>query len=95
MLFRSLPPEQQAVAGKSLQDGLDLSNMPDFVSQIVRFAYGDATGRIFLVAAVVAVVTLVSVIFIPNRPLRTTIDLATPDAEQKFEEEREEKNLTR
>ena len=50
----TLPPEQQAVAGKSLQDGLDLSNMPDFVSQIVRFAYGDATGRIFLVAAVVA-----------------------------------------
>ncbi len=88
----TLPPEQQAVAGKSLQDGLDLSNMPDFVSQIVRFAYGDATGRIFLVAAVVAVVTLVSVIFIPNRPLRTTIDMATPDAEQKFEEEREEKN---
>ncbi|MDJ0112242.1 MFS transporter, partial [Rhodococcus erythropolis] len=38
----TLPPEQQAVAGKSLQDGLDLSNMPDFVSQIVRFAYGDA-----------------------------------------------------
>jgi len=91
----TLPPEQQAVAGKSLQDGLDLSNMPDFVSQIVRFAYGDATGRIFLVAAVVAVVTLVSVIFIPNRPLRTTIDMATPDAEQKYEEEREEKNLTR
>jgi MFS family permease len=88
----TLPPEQQAVAGKSLQDGLDLSNMPDFVSQIVRFAYGDATGRIFLVAAVVAVVTLVSVIFIPNRPLRTTIDIATPDAEQKYEEEREEKN---
>ncbi|GAB6921531.1 MDR family MFS transporter [Rhodococcus sp. C3V] len=88
----TLPPEQQAVAGKSLQDGLDLSNMPDFVSQIVRFAYGDATGRIFLVAAVVAVVTLVSVVFIPNRPLRTTIDMATPDAEQKFEEEREEKN---
>ena len=48
-----------------------------------------------LVAAVVAVVTLVSVIFIPNRPLRTTIDIATPDAEQKYEEEREEKNLTR
>ncbi|MGC0363761.1 EmrB/QacA subfamily drug resistance transporter [Rhodococcus sp. 27YEA15] len=85
----ALPPEQQAVAAKSLGGGLDLANMPDFVAQIVRFAYGDATGRIFLVAAVVALVTLVAVILIPNRPLRTTIDMVTPDAEQKAELEKE------
>jgi hypothetical protein len=78
----ALPPEQQMVAGKSLQDGLDLNNMPDFVGQIVRFAYGDATGRIFLVAAVVAIVTLVAVSFIPNRALRTTIDIVVPEADE-------------
>ncbi|MCJ0902635.1 MDR family MFS transporter [Rhodococcus sp. ARC_M6] len=76
----ALPPEQQAVAGKSLMDGLDLGKMPDFVAQIVRFAYGDATGRIFLVAGFVAIVTLIAVIFIPNRPLRTTIDIVEPEA---------------
>ncbi|WP_092808396.1 MDR family MFS transporter [Rhodococcus globerulus] len=78
----ALPPEQQMVAGKSMQDGLDLNNMPDFVGQIVRFAYGDATGRIFLVAAVVAIVTLVAVSFIPNRALRTTIDIVVPEADE-------------
>ena len=42
---------------------------------VIRTAYGDATGRIFLIAGFVAIVTLIAVAFIPNRPLRKTIDL--------------------
>lgn len=38
-------------------------------------AYGDATGTLFLVAAGFALVTLVAVVLIPNRELRTTIDI--------------------
>lgn len=92
--IKALPPEQQAQAAQTIGSGnLDLATMPDYIANVVRFAYGDATGRLFLVASVVAIVTLVSVILIPNRPLRTTIDMATPDAEQKFEEEREEENV--
>ncbi|NLE79496.1 MAG: MFS transporter, partial [Rhodococcus sp.] len=68
---------------KSGGGSLDLDALPGPVAEVVRFSYGDATGRIFFVAALAAVVTLVAVILIPNRPLRTTIDIETPPAEQK------------
>ena len=47
---------------------------------VIRAAYGDATGRIFLIAAGVAVITLIAVAFLPNKQLRTTIDLK-PEAD--------------
>ncbi|MFD4368297.1 MDR family MFS transporter [Rhodococcus sp. NPDC058521] len=56
---------------------LDLKSLPGPVAEVIRFSYGDATGRIFLAAAIAAVVTLVAVILIPNRPLRKTIDIET------------------
>jgi len=39
----------------------------------VRTAYADATGRIFLIAGLIAVVTVVAVALIPVTELRTTI----------------------
>ncbi|WP_068273989.1 MDR family MFS transporter [Aldersonia kunmingensis] len=54
---------------------LDMNAMPGPVQEIVRAAYGDATGRIFLIAAVASVITLIAVAFLPNRPLRQTIDI--------------------
>lgn len=54
---------------------LDLDALPGPVAEVVRFSYGDATGSIFFVAGLAALVTLVAVILIPNRPLRTTIDM--------------------
>ncbi|ELB87000.1 major facilitator superfamily multidrug transporter [Rhodococcus wratislaviensis IFP 2016] len=56
---------------------LDLTSMPAPVQGVIRAAYGDATGRIFLIAAAVAVITLIAVILLPNRPLRRTIDLSS------------------
>ncbi|MGA9870440.1 MAG: MDR family MFS transporter [Rhodococcus sp. (in: high G+C Gram-positive bacteria)] len=60
---------------------LDLASLPPAVATVIRTAYGDATGRIFLVAGFVAIVTLIAVVFIPNRPLRKTIDFAQAPAE--------------
>ncbi|WP_394855285.1 MDR family MFS transporter [Rhodococcus cerastii] len=60
---------------------LDLTALPAPVLEVVRTAYGDATGRIFMIAGFVAIVTLIAVIFIPNRPLRQTIDIATAPAQ--------------
>ncbi|MEE2032426.1 MDR family MFS transporter [Rhodococcus chondri] len=54
---------------------LDLAALPAPVAEVVQTAYGDGTGMLFLVAAGFAVVTLVAVVFIPNRTLRTTIDI--------------------
>jgi predicted MFS family arabinose efflux permease len=48
-----------------------LNELPAFVADIVRGAYGDATARIFLVAGALAVVTLLAVVFIKEVPLRT------------------------
>ncbi|WP_084351737.1 MDR family MFS transporter [Millisia brevis] len=55
---------------------LNLDTLPEPVRELVRAAYGDATGRVFLIAAFVSVITIVAVSLIPNRPLRTTIDMS-------------------
>ncbi|WP_175399958.1 MDR family MFS transporter [Tsukamurella pseudospumae] len=52
---------------------------------ITNAAFGDATGRIFLVSMFCAIVTLIAVAFLPNKPLRTTIDMepnATANGDQ-------------
>jgi MFS family permease len=71
------------VAGGSSGGSLDIDALPAPVEAIVRAAYGDATGRIFLIAAAAAVVALIAVALLPNRPLRQTIDLdSTPQADE-------------
>ena len=57
-------------AGGSLHD---VNNLPAPVAEIVRSAYGDATGTIFAVAAGVAVVSLAAALLIREVPQRTTI----------------------
>ncbi|GAB3129041.1 MDR family MFS transporter [Tsukamurella serpentis] len=66
-------------AGGSSSAQLDLSALPGPIQEIIRASYGDATGRIFLVAAGCAVVTLIATALLPNKPLRTTIDMV-PEA---------------
>ena len=70
-----------AQAGQALQSGsgtsvLDVGALPPQLATIVRHAYGDATGRIFLIAAAAAVVSLLSVLFIREVPLRRTVAMA-------------------
>jgi EmrB/QacA subfamily drug resistance transporter len=59
---------------------LDVKSLPPQVAEIVRSAYGDATGTIFGVAAVVAVLSLVAALLIKEVPLRTTVKKASDDA---------------
>ncbi len=70
-----------AQAGQALQSGsgtsvLDVGALPPQLATIVRHAYGDATGRIFLIAAAAALVSLLSVLFIREVPLRRTVAMA-------------------
>ncbi|WP_231703052.1 MDR family MFS transporter [Tsukamurella asaccharolytica] len=53
---------------------------PLFV-EITNAAFGDATGRIFLVATACAIITLIAVALLPNKPLRTTLDLGSDAAD--------------
>ncbi|OZM71533.1 EmrB/QacA family drug resistance transporter [Amycolatopsis antarctica] len=54
---------------------LDVGALPGPVQEIVRAAYGDATGTIFTVGAVISLATLVAVLLMREVPLRTTLDL--------------------
>jgi EmrB/QacA subfamily drug resistance transporter len=49
----------------------DFSDAPPAVRELIRISYGDATGRIFLVSAVVAAVAVVAVVLIREVALRT------------------------
>ncbi|MFG1906396.1 MFS transporter [Kribbella sp. NPDC048928] len=64
-------------AGAATQGGsgsvLDVNSLPGPVQEIVRHAYGDATGRIFVIAAGAAVVSLIAVLCIREVPLRRTV----------------------
>lgn len=52
---------------------LNLKGMPAPVVNIVESAYGDATGFIFMIAAAVSAVSLVTALMIKEAPLRTTV----------------------
>jgi len=74
----ALGPKDAAAAAQTGSAGsLDVKHMPDALAAIVRGAYGDATGHIFLIAAVAAVVAFVAVIFVKEVPLRTTVSMTT------------------
>jgi MFS family permease len=61
------------VSGGGDAGSLDLGNLPPAVASIVRTAYADATGRIFLIAGLIAILTFVAVALMPVTELRTTI----------------------
>ena len=63
------------VQGDGAGASLDLVDLPEPVREIMRAAYGDATAQIFLISAIIAVVALVAVLFIKEKPLRRTVDI--------------------
>ena len=67
--------ELGVTTGSSGGSNLNLHALPAPIVTVVRAAYGDATGRIFLIAAGAAVVALLATAVLPNRPLRNTIDI--------------------
>ncbi|WP_271215248.1 MDR family MFS transporter [Streptosporangium carneum] len=63
---------------------LNIQALPEPIKEIVRAAYGDATGHIFLVSAAVAVVGVVAALFLKPVRLRDSVDLpATSEADER------------
>ncbi|HEY0535491.1 MAG TPA: MDR family MFS transporter [Actinoplanes sp.] len=54
---------------------LNLTGVPEPIVHIIRAAYGDATGHIFLISAVIAVVGVLAAVFLRPVMLRTSLDL--------------------
>jgi MFS family permease len=65
-------------AGSGDTSSLNLAELPPAMQNIVRAAYGDATGHIFLISAGIAVIGVVAALLFKQITLRTTIDLAKP-----------------
>lgn len=59
----------------------NLNELPDAIAGIVRAAYGDGTAMIFMIAFVLAIITLVSVLAIREIPLRTETGMERERAE--------------
>ncbi|WP_229406103.1 MDR family MFS transporter [Micromonospora sp. NBRC 110038] len=66
------------VSGSSGGGSLNLDVLPAPVREIVRAAYGDATGHIFLISAAIAVVGVVAALLLRPVTLRTSLDLPDP-----------------
>ncbi|WP_442860427.1 MDR family MFS transporter [Arthrobacter sp. zg-Y769] len=54
---------------------LDLAGLPAQVQEFFRIAYAEGTADIFKIAAAVAVIALVAVLFIKEKALRRTLDI--------------------
>ncbi|MCU1605414.1 MAG: EmrB/QacA family drug resistance transporter [Modestobacter sp.] len=72
-----------AAAGSPTSGGggsssLNLGALPPAVQGIVRAAYGDATGHIFLISAAIAVIGILAAVLLKPVTLRSSLDL--PDA---------------
>ncbi|SCG41766.1 MDR family MFS transporter [Micromonospora humi] len=62
-------------SGSGGSSTLNLDALPEPVRQIVRAAYGDATGHIFLISAAIAVVGVVAALLLRPVTLRSSLDL--------------------
>ena len=68
------------LGGSSTVGTGDLSSLDAAAGAAVRAAYGDGIGRVFLIAAIGSLLTLVAVLFIKEVPLRTTVGTAPEPA---------------
>jgi EmrB/QacA subfamily drug resistance transporter len=65
--------------GGSGDSTLNVEALPDAVQNIVRAAYGDATGHIFVISAAIAVLGLIAAAFLRPSTLRASLDLQTSE----------------
>ncbi|MGC4798576.1 MDR family MFS transporter [Micromonospora saelicesensis] len=65
-------------SGSAGGSNLNITALPEQVQVIVRAAYGDATGHIFLISAAIGVVGIIAALLLKPVTLRTSLDL--PDA---------------
>ena len=71
LISAGLPPEAAAASGSGGVGLADLADAPAPIQELIRVSYGDATGRIFLVSAVIAVIAVAAILFIREVALRT------------------------
>ncbi|GAA2710790.1 MDR family MFS transporter [Micromonospora olivasterospora] len=63
-------------SGGGGSSNLNLAALPEPIRQIIRAAYGDATGHIFLISAAIAVVGVIAALLLRPVTLRSSLDLS-------------------
>ncbi|MEU6711205.1 MDR family MFS transporter [Nonomuraea sp. NPDC046802] len=71
------PAKAGAAAGS-----LDVASMPEPFKTIMRVAFGDATGHIFLISAAIAAVGVIATLFLKPVKLRDSLDLPASTTEK-------------
>src|SRR4051812_12471701 len=79
--LRAIPGAASAAAGSGSVGLSSFAEAPPAIRTLIRVSYGDATGRIFLISAVVAVVAVVMILFIREVALRTQNSIQREQAE--------------
>jgi len=74
-------PGAAAAAGSGDVGLANLADAPPAIQTLIRVSYGDATGRIFLISAVIAVLALGAIVLIRE------VALSTRSGEQRLREE--------
>jgi MFS family permease len=82
-------------SGASAGSTLNLAALPDAIQHLVRVAYGDATGHIFAISAVIAVVGVIAALLMKPTALRSTVDLAQAADDKPAAEHEHEPALAR
>jgi len=76
-----IPGAAQAASSAGSVGLADFNQAPPVIRTLIRVSYGDATGRIFLISAVMAAVALIAIVFIREVALRTQSGDARATAE--------------
>ncbi|MBN1095671.1 MFS transporter [Blastococcus sp. TML/C7B] len=82
IIREGLPPGAAEAAGSKDVGLADLADAPGPIQTLIRVSYGDATGRIFLISAIVAVVAVGAILLIRE------IALGTESGEERLKRER-------
>ncbi|MDN5757531.1 MAG: EmrB/QacA family drug resistance transporter, partial [Tomitella sp.] len=74
-----VPADQ--LTGSSGQTDLDIGGLPGPVQAVFHAAYADAFGPVFMIAAAIAVVTVICIFAGKEGPLRMTVQMEKPEKE--------------
>lgn len=78
-LERKGVPADKISGGGSGETDLDIKSLPGPIQDVIHNSYADAFGNIFLIAAIVAVTTLLAILVVREVPLRTTVTMKESD----------------
>ncbi len=71
-------PADAMPGGDSGETDLDLDALPGPIRTVVQDSYADSFGHVFLIAAIIAVITLVAILVVRGAPLRMTVAMQPP-----------------